>query len=179
LAGQVEELAAGAAALAGRLGEMAERAAEGFSKGVDEVLAGAAAVAERLGELAGGAAALTDSVQTLVGAAAGKVASAVSGALTALLDGIPARGPPGTQDMPLVPPAAPAPGAPAPAGGPSSGVSFSGASGGHHHDYLPLEELAVLLLAAIALMQGGKLRPLSGSALGPASAFLPTTERPD
>jgi hypothetical protein len=177
-AGGVEELARGAAALAGRLGEMAERAAEGLGKQVNEALKGApVAIAERLGELAGGSAALADSVQAALGAVAGKVADAVGGAVSALLDGAPARGPPGPQNAPLLPPAAPAPGAPASPGGTSSGPSLSNGSGGHHDD-LPLEELAVVLLAALALMQGGKPRPLSGSLLGPASAFLPTTERP-
>ena len=169
LTGKVKNLAEGAAALAHRVGELAERAAGGLGKRVAEVIEGPAAAAEWLGELTAGAAVLTDRVQEITGTAAGRVADAV---VSGLLDGAPVRGPLGTQNTPLVPPAAPAPGASVPGGGPPT----SGGSGNAHN--LPLDELGVLVLASIVLMQGGELRPLSGSVLRPASVFLPTIERP-
>jgi hypothetical protein len=140
-------------------------AAESLRGGVEKLVENAAVVASRVEEMAN------------------KVAGAVANAVAALLGGSSssegAPGPPA--DAPVVPPAVPAPAAPMPAGGPSSpsGASFSGGSGHYGHDYnLPLEELAVLVLSSIALLQGGKLRSLSGGSLGPHSALRPAIERP-
>jgi hypothetical protein len=141
----------------------AERSAGGLEKVVEHAVVVAGWFEETANKVAGGVA---NAVGGLLGGSSSSSGRAPS----------PADAPP-----PVVPPAVPAPAAPVPAGGPSSplGVSFSGGSGhsGHDHD-LPLEELAILVAFSIALLQGGNLRSLSGSLLGPHSALRPAIERP-
>jgi hypothetical protein len=152
----------------------AERSvAESLAGGVEKLV-------ERTAELVENAVGLTGRVEEVANKVAVAAANAVGGLLGGSSSSEGGRSPP-ADAPPVVPPAVPAPATPVPAGGPSSpsGTSFSGGSSfsGHDHD-LPLEELAVLVLSSIALLQGGKLRPLSQVFRRPESALRPVLERP-